>query len=59
MQEFEKVHILLHMLTKEIIMAAEKGDMKTANEQFEKLQVTSQQLLKLLTEVEKIACSLV
>lgn len=58
-QEFEKVHILLHMLTKEIIMAAEKGDMKTANEQFEKLQVTSQQLLKLLTEVEKIACSLV
>lgn len=53
-QEFEKEHILLHMLTKEIIMSLEEGNVKAANEQFMKLQITSENLLKILTEVEKI-----
>lgn len=56
-RDFEREHILLHSLTKDIIINVKEGNIQLANEQFEKLKATSQKLLNMLSEIEEILYS--
>jgi methyl-accepting chemotaxis protein len=55
MQQFDQVHQKLHLLVAEIIKAKGRGEMVQTEQLYKELGLISDQIMELLSEVEKIA----